>query len=184
LTRTAFLLNSCGAIAVTTAAVVANGMTGSNPSATPGGVRTPPGVVVKSLLTVGDVVNGYRMAGAPDGLEAFDNGDGTFILLVHHGRTVNTESGHPREGVGTFVSRWWSAPTTSPSSARPGMSTIASARIDRAELPVQRKSTFPSHTENGSPFRVPQAYPQRSHRQNCRSGSTPTNRTGSTRSSS
>jgi hypothetical protein len=69
-------------------------------------VRTPPGVVVKSLLTVGDVVNGYQMAGAPDGLEAFDNGDGTFILLVHHGRTVNTESGRPREGVGTFVSRW------------------------------------------------------------------------------
>jgi hypothetical protein len=147
-------------------------------------VRTPPGVVVKSLLTVGDVVNGYQMAGAPDGLEAFDNGDGTFILLVHHGRTVNTESGRPREGVGTFVSRWVVSADDFTVVGAPGVSRIASARIDGAELPVQRKSTFPSHTENGSPFRVPQAYPQRSHRQNCRSGSTPTNRTGSTRSSS
>jgi hypothetical protein len=33
-----------------------------------------------SVLTVGDSVNGYRMIGKPDGLGAYDNGDGTFTL--------------------------------------------------------------------------------------------------------
>ncbi len=46
---------------------------------------------ITSLLTVGDSVrpmpNGvdpYRMVGIPDGLGAFDNGDGTFTLLMNH----------------------------------------------------------------------------------------------------
>ena len=37
-----------------------------------------------SILTAGDSVNGYRMAGWPDGLGAYDNGDGTFTLLMNH----------------------------------------------------------------------------------------------------
>ncbi len=37
-----------------------------------------------SLLTVGDSIGGYRMVGIPDGLGAFDNGDGTFTLLMNH----------------------------------------------------------------------------------------------------
>ncbi len=42
------------------------------------------GVQVRSLLTVGDAVGGYVMAGIPDGTGAFDNGDGTFTLLINH----------------------------------------------------------------------------------------------------
>jgi hypothetical protein len=69
-------------------------------------VPTAPGVVVKDVLTVGQIVNGYRMAGIPDGLGAFDNGDGTFTLLMDHelGNTVGVPRAHG--GKGTFVSKW------------------------------------------------------------------------------
>lgn len=69
-------------------------------------VPTAPGVMIKDILTVGQVVNGYRMAGIPDGLGAFDNSDGTFTLLVDH--ELGNNSGVPRAhgGKGTFVSKW------------------------------------------------------------------------------
>jgi hypothetical protein len=41
-------------------------------------VRSEPGIGTTSILTVGDSVGGYRMVGIPDGLGAYDNGDGTF----------------------------------------------------------------------------------------------------------
>ena len=50
---------------------------GPSSSQSPYLVRTVPGVVTKSILTTGDSVGGYRMAGIPDGLGAFDNGNGT-----------------------------------------------------------------------------------------------------------
>jgi hypothetical protein len=44
-----------------------------------------PGATVKPLLSTGDVLpNGYQMASAPDGLGAYDNGDGTFTLYMNH----------------------------------------------------------------------------------------------------
>jgi hypothetical protein len=44
-----------------------------------------PGATLKPLLSVGDVLpNGYQMAAAPDGLGAYDNGDGTFTLYMNH----------------------------------------------------------------------------------------------------
>ena len=52
--------------------------------------RAQPGVVTKPVLTVGDSVNlrpdgtPYRMVGIPDGLGTFDNGDGTFTVLMNH----------------------------------------------------------------------------------------------------
>jgi hypothetical protein len=73
--RIAVLANVCGAIAVTTAVLVAHGVTDARrPSAA--------GVVTKSVLRAGDAVNGYRLVRTPDGIDAFDNGDGTFTLLV------------------------------------------------------------------------------------------------------
>ena len=45
---------------------------------------TAPGVEVTPLLTTGDSVGGYRMVGVPDGLGAYDNGDGTFTVLMNH----------------------------------------------------------------------------------------------------
>jgi len=64
------------------------------------------GVAMKSLLTVGDAVGGYKMAGIPDGLGAFDNGDGTFTLLMNHeiGNTLGVLRAHG--GKGAFVSSW------------------------------------------------------------------------------
>jgi hypothetical protein len=68
--------------------------------------------VVKSILTVGDSVNlkpdeatPYRMVGIPDGLGAFDNGDGTFTVLMNH--EINTGGVVRAHGAnGAFVSRW------------------------------------------------------------------------------
>ena len=72
------------AAAVATAAALGNAITGPEQLAV--AVRRPakPGVVTKAILTVGDSVGGYRMVGIPDGLGAFDNGDGTFTVLMNH----------------------------------------------------------------------------------------------------
>lgn len=75
-------------------------------------VRSVPGVVTRSILTVGDSVNlkpdgitPYRMVGIPDGLGAFDNGDGTFTVLMNQeipsGGVVRAHGAN-----GAFVSRW------------------------------------------------------------------------------
>jgi hypothetical protein len=58
-------------------------------AATPYITPVLPGVQVQSILTAGDSVNlkpdgvnPYLMVGVPDGLGGFDNGDGTFTLLM------------------------------------------------------------------------------------------------------
>ena len=95
-------------LVVATAGLVlsAHALTGPSSSASPYVVRTQPGVVSKSILTVGDSIDGYRLVGIPDGLGAFDNGDGTFTLLVNH--EIRPPSGVPRAhgAAGAFVSRW------------------------------------------------------------------------------
>lgn len=69
-------------------------------------VPTEPGVVVKEMLTVGDAVGGYKLAGLVDGTGAFDNGDGTFTWLINHeiGNTVGAVRAHGAKGA--FVSKW------------------------------------------------------------------------------
>jgi hypothetical protein len=37
-----------------------------------------------SIFTANDSINGYKMSGLADGLGAFDNGDGTFTVLMNH----------------------------------------------------------------------------------------------------
>jgi hypothetical protein len=66
-----------------------------------------------SLLSVGDVVRKqhkgnetYRMAGIPDGLGAFDNGDGTFTVLVDHELSPSVGIARRHGGKGAFVSKW------------------------------------------------------------------------------
>jgi hypothetical protein len=101
------------AVLFTTIASSAKNITGPSSSATPYVVRSVPGVVTKSILTVGDSVNlkpdgvtPYRLVGIPDGLAAFDNGDGTFTLLMNHelGATAGTVREHGAPGA--FVSKW------------------------------------------------------------------------------
>ncbi|PTQ53094.1 MAG: Glycerophosphoryl diester phosphodiesterase [Brockia lithotrophica] len=78
-------------------------------------VPTMDGVEIKSVLTVGDAVPGkdgkpYRMVGIPDGLGAYDNGDGTFTLLMNHEiylenpGTAGAVRAHGAKGA--FVSKW------------------------------------------------------------------------------
>lgn len=64
------------------------------------------GVKFTSMLSVNDAPGGYRMAGIPDGLGAFDNNNGTFTLLMNHeiGSTLGVTRAHG--AIGSFVSRW------------------------------------------------------------------------------
>jgi hypothetical protein len=86
--------------------------TGPSSSKSPYLIRTQPGIVTKSILTVGDSVNAkpdgtpYRMVGIPDGLGAYDNGDGTFTVLMNH--ELGSSSGIVRAhgARGAFVSKW------------------------------------------------------------------------------
>lgn len=82
-------------------------LTGPSSSQSPFLVPTAPGVRTESLLTVGDAAdNGYRMVGIPDGLGAFDNGDGTITVLMNHelGATKGAVRAHGSKG--SFVSKW------------------------------------------------------------------------------
>lgn len=85
----------------------AQAATGPNSSSTPYVVPTATGVDVTSILTVGNTANnGYKMVGIPDGLGAYDNGDGTFTVLMNHelGNTAGISRAHG--SAGAFVSQW------------------------------------------------------------------------------
>ena len=100
----AFLL-ACGV--VTAAAVAAGGtITGPSSSESPYVIPAKDGVVTKSILTVGDSVDGYRMVGIPDGLGAYESRPGTFTLLSNHeiANTLGTTRDHG--AIGAFVSKW------------------------------------------------------------------------------
>jgi hypothetical protein len=98
-----------------TAAAVAvaarGGSTGPSSSESPYLVRSKPGIVLKSILTVGDAVpraggGSYRLVGRPDGLGAFDNGDGTFTLLMNHELASGTGVVRSHGARAAFVSKW------------------------------------------------------------------------------
>jgi hypothetical protein len=105
------------AVAMGAAAVVAvsgagpvgaapGGATGPSSSDPPYLVRHVPGVTFTSLLTVGDSVGGYRMVGIPDGLGAYDNGDGTFTVLMNHEIPAGEGVVRAHGAKGAFVSKW------------------------------------------------------------------------------
>ena len=79
---------------------------GPSSSQTPYLTPTAPGWSSTSVLTVGDAIGGYQMVGIPDGLGAFDNGDGTMTVLANHelGNTSGTVRGYG--AIGAFVSKW------------------------------------------------------------------------------
>jgi hypothetical protein len=90
----------------------ANSIEGPSSSQSPYVVRSIPGVVTKSILTVGDSVNNkpdgtpYRLVGIPDGLGAFDNGDDTFTLLMNHELTNTVGITRAHGAKGAFISKW------------------------------------------------------------------------------
>lgn len=64
-------------------------------------------VTLRPITTVGESgATGTVMAGIPDGLGAWDNGDGTFTLLMNHelGKAVGAVRAHG--ATGSFVSKW------------------------------------------------------------------------------
>lgn len=73
-------------------------------------------VEITSLLTVGDAVRKnnpsspsdtlYRMVGIPDGLGAYDNGDGTFTVLMNHELGSSQGVVRAHGSVGSFVSKY------------------------------------------------------------------------------
>jgi hypothetical protein len=109
----AFGLGGAIAIAATAIAVAAPGAeSGPSSSRPPYLLRSQPGIVTESILTTGDSVNNtpdgspYRMVGIPDGLGAFDNGDGTFTLLMNHELSSSQGAVRAHGARGAFVSRW------------------------------------------------------------------------------
>ncbi len=139
----------------------ANDIQGPSSSESPYVVRAVPGVVTKSILTVGDSVNmkpdgvtPYRMVGIPDGLGAFDNGDGTFTVLMNHEIPSGLGITRAHGANGAFVSRWiidkstlevlhgedliqnvatWNTTT---SAYNPPAQSVAIARLCSADLPA------------------------------------------------
>ncbi len=66
-----------------------------------------------ALITAGDgvrhgedVVRAYRMVGAPDGLAAFDNGDGTTTVLINHKLKPDEGTVRAHGAKGSFLSQW------------------------------------------------------------------------------
>jgi hypothetical protein len=105
----------CGALVASaivagSAGAAPGGTAGPSSSKDPYVVRSQPGVVFKSVLTAGDAVpkvggGSYRMAGIPDGLGAFDNGDGTFTVLMNHEIPGTSGVARAHGGSGAFVSK-------------------------------------------------------------------------------
>ena len=85
--------------------VPAIGATASVPG-TPYIVPTAPGWTSTALLTTGNEVKGYRMAGIPDGLGAFDNGDRSITVLMNHELAAGKGAVRAHGGKGAYVSRW------------------------------------------------------------------------------
>jgi hypothetical protein len=117
------------ASALTVAALASSALAqqqGPSTGSTPYVVPTAPGVITKSIFTVGNpgpadsvnnksVANGdpvsqagnpYVMVGIPDGMGAYDNGDGTFTVLMN--QEIGATSGVTRAhgSVGSFVSQY------------------------------------------------------------------------------
>lgn len=93
------LATSAGAASIVT--------TGPSSTQSPYLLPIAPGVTNTSLLTVGDAAaNGYRMVGIPDGLGAYDNGDGTITVLMNHELRPDRGIVRAHGSKGAFVSKW------------------------------------------------------------------------------
>lgn len=80
--------------------------TGPSTQTSPYVVPVADGISTTSVLTVGDTINGYPMVGVPDGLGAYDNGDGTFTVLMNHEIKPDQGAQHAHGAAGAFVSKW------------------------------------------------------------------------------
>jgi autotransporter-associated beta strand protein len=97
-----FLVAAATTVSLSAQSVIQGPSSSQTPYLTP----TAQGWSATSLLTVGDAIGGYKMVGIPDGLGAYDNGNGTMTVLANHelGNTVGTARAHG--AIGAFVSKW------------------------------------------------------------------------------
>lgn len=86
---------------------------GPSTGSTPYAVPTQSYVNTYSIFTVDntganpdDSVGGYSMAGIPDGLGAYDNGDDTFTVLMNHEIGSGNGTVRAHGNAGAFVSKW------------------------------------------------------------------------------
>src|SRR5882757_925081 len=86
--------------------IIANEGRGPSSSQNPYRLSSDSHVYTESLLTAGDSVGGYKMVGIPDGLGAFDNGDGTFTVLMNQELSAGQGAIRAYGGNGAFVSEW------------------------------------------------------------------------------
>lgn len=114
-------LMSALAVAAASAAAIVGGIhvTSADSNSGPSSSASPYVVPVnnsrvstKAILTVGDSVNNkpdgtpYRLVGIPDGIGSFDNGDGTFTILLNHELAATQGVVRAHGAAGAFVSKW------------------------------------------------------------------------------
>ncbi len=80
--------------------------TGPSTTTTPYMWPSVVGGTAVSVLTAGDFVGGYPLAGLGDGMGAFDNGGSTFTVLINHEMGSTTGTVHAHGAAGGFVSQW------------------------------------------------------------------------------
>jgi len=88
--------------------IVSDAETGVSSSLSPYIDPVDPSISVKSILTVGDQTSdgtGWQMVGIPDGLGAFDNGDGTFTVLMNQELSAGQGVVRDHGFAGSFVSK-------------------------------------------------------------------------------
>jgi len=110
------LIVAAVSVAIPALSALAVQVTGPNSSASPYVVPSGPLAAftnVTSILTVGDSVNlkpdgvtPYRMVGIPDGMGAYDNGNGTFTVLLNHELGFNAGVTRAHGADSSFVSKW------------------------------------------------------------------------------
>ena len=101
------LLSVLVAGALASLGATAQAAQGPSSSATPYVTPTAAGWDVTSIISVGDAAdNGYKMVGIPDGLGAYDNGNGTFTVLMNHELGGSQGIARAHGATGAFVSEW------------------------------------------------------------------------------
>lgn len=85
---------------------VTQGLTGPSTNHSPYVLPSAKDVQFTSVLTAGETVNGYTLCGIPDGMGAYDNGNGTFTLLLNHEFGAGSGAVRAHGSTGSFISKW------------------------------------------------------------------------------
>ncbi len=81
-------------------------LTGPSSSQTPYLNPVVTNATITSILTSTQSIGNYTMAGLPDGTGAWDNGNGTFSMLINHEMGNTAGAVHAHGSTGAFISKW------------------------------------------------------------------------------